>query len=123
MVDHTKVDDFLYNDFPDWLSPISEDYLLLLDQKIVRFRPWYLLNADLIVKRNDGLKLRYPDRMLFAFAARMDCDDIACWERGRTGKVSVVHDFASPGFEAKENFDSFWDWFRTAVDQMITFEN
>jgi hypothetical protein len=34
----------------------------------------------------------------------------------------IVHDFASEGTELRQRFDTFWDWFRTAVEDMVLFE-
>jgi hypothetical protein len=68
------------------------------------------------------LKERYPERDLFAFAARLDNGDIACWEQGVTSQVLVMHDFASEGYTNRRVFDSFWNWFRNATEDMIQHE-
>jgi hypothetical protein len=93
--------------------------LLLIELGIVKFAPWYVLDSKLAQLRYEGLQRRYPGRRLFAFAARLDNDDIACWEDSRPGHVLVIHDFASEGFAEKKEFLSFWDWFRAAIDEMI----
>jgi len=106
---------------PEWLD-YPDEYLRLVKQNIVQFSPWYLLDAKLAKLRYEGLKSRYPERQLFAFAARRDNDDIACWEAKRPGRVLIIHDFASSMFADRREFNSLWDWFRSAIDEMIAFE-
>lgn len=110
-------------EIPEWLQQYPPEYLRLIDQNIVKFSPWYFLDSKLARLRYDGLQKRYPNRHLFAFAARLDNDDIACWESGKPGQVLIIHDFASEGFANRKEFASFWDWFRAAIEEMITFEN
>jgi hypothetical protein len=68
-----------------------------------------------------GLKERYPARELFPFAMRTDCDDVACWERGNLERVVIIHDFADPGWEQEAVFDTYWDWFRSAINDFAEF--
>jgi hypothetical protein len=111
------------NEIPKWLDQYPSEYLRLVDQNIVKFAPWYLSDAKLARLRNEGLLKRYPDRRLFAFAARFDNDDIACWESGKAGRSVILHDFAWEGFANRKEFASFWDWFRAAIEEMIVFED
>lgn len=55
------------------------------------------------------------------FATRQDNDDIACWDVG-IGRVVVVHDFASAGYEHVAEFDTFYAWFQQAVEDFVNFE-
>jgi len=103
---------------PKWLE-YPPEYLLLVEQNIVKFAPWYLLDEKLSRLRYAGIQERYPNRRLFAFAARLDNDDIACWEDGKFGRVLIIHDFASEGSADRKEFASFWHWFRAAIDEMI----
>lgn len=57
------------------------------------------------------MQKRYPSRSLFPFARDDQSDDVACWEKGKTGKVILIHDFASPGYENKKEFESFDAWY------------
>jgi hypothetical protein len=114
------------NKIPNWLLYPREYSWLLeqnIEQKIVRFTPWYFLDSKLAQLRYEGLQKRYPTRRLFAFAARFDNDDIACWEDGKPGQVIIIHDGASEGFANRKEFASFWDWFRAVVEEMIAFEH
>jgi hypothetical protein len=65
------------------------------------------------------LRDRYQNKGIFSFAARFDNDDIACWEEGLPSKVIVVHDFATEGYTNRREFANFWDWFRSAIEDMI----
>jgi hypothetical protein len=121
MTEKRKIHRFIFKDLPSWKSSLPAEYELLIEQQILSFSPWYFLDVNLSKLRNEGLRERYPSRKLFAFAARSDCDDVACWENGKNNQVSVVHDFASAGFEARQTYETFWDWFRAAIDTMIEF--
>ena len=74
-------------EIPEWLQQYPTEYQRLINHNIVKFAPWYFLDAKLTRLRNNGLQEKYPNRRLFAFAARLDNDDIACWESGKLGRV------------------------------------
>jgi len=99
-----------------------EPFLRMLETGINRFRPWRVLEGSFSLSRRAGLKERFPARDLFPFALRTDCDDVACWENGNPDRVVIIHDFADPGWEQRPSFDSFWDWFRSAIEDFIAFE-
>ncbi len=80
---------------------------------------WFLMDATLGADYIKDLAERYPERHLVPFAKRSDCDDVACFELEKPGKVVIVHDFADPGWESREEYDTFWDWFRSAIDLLI----
>ncbi len=69
--------------------------------------------------RLDVLMEMYPDRRLVPFAARYDNDDLACFEVGFGGRVFIVYMGADPGWERRQEYDDFWDWFQVAVDELI----
>jgi len=106
---------------PQWFQYPSS-YLRAVNQNLVDLTPWYLMDAGKVLERMAGLKRRYPDRDLFPFARRDDNDDVACFERNGNESVVLIHDFASPGFEQRHVFPTFWEWFKYAVDEMILFE-
>ena len=106
------------NDFPGWLD-LDEGYLKLTERNLYDFTPWELLVGDEYKVRYESLRKNYPNRFLAPFACRQDNDDIACWEKGKIGKVIIVHDFASPGWENGKVYDDFWNWFRSIVEDMI----
>jgi hypothetical protein len=109
-------------DLPNWLT-YPPEYRHLIDIDLVSFDPWYLLNSKLSRWRQKGLAERFPGRQLFAFAARLDNDDIACWEQGLGAGVIILHDFGSGGNANPRTFATFWDWFRQAIEDMIEKES
>ncbi len=52
---------------------------------------------------------------------RQDNDDVACFDVDR-GKVVIVHDFASPGYEQRADFADFYAWLRQAIEDLIAFD-
>ncbi|MEM7245740.1 MAG: hypothetical protein AAF533_10380 [Acidobacteriota bacterium] len=90
---------------------------------LTRLEPWSFLEAEELSSRLAGLTERYVTRRVVPFAGRQDDDDVACFlvagEEGPPGTVLVIHDFASPGWEVRQVFDSFWGWFRLAIEDLI----
>lgn len=103
--------DFDFFKYPDSLGEIIE--LGLVD-----YNRWRIMNEKEIKDRYYALRDRYPGRALFPYAKREDNDDIACFENG---KVQVIHDYASPGWEQVQEFDDFWSWFNYVIGVMIEF--
>jgi len=54
---------------------------------------------------------------LFPFAREDGGDDIACWENNKPGKVILIHDFASSGYENKDEFHNFNEWYNYVLSQ------
>ena len=108
-------------ELPSWLQ-YPAHFQRLLENGLVQFRPWKILDGPLAFSRMTGLKERFPARELFPFALRTDCDDVACWERSNPSQVVIIHDFADPGWEQRAVFQTFWDWFRAAFEDFIEFE-
>lgn len=98
-------------------------FLRLLNRGVVHLEPWFVLEGKLLRDRYRGLRERYPTKVLVPFARREDNDDVACWDPGRPNCIVVVHDFSSPGSEEREMFDSFYDWLRRALEDMIEFDS
>ena len=95
--------------------------LKIITLGLVDVEPWYFLNKEQAIIRLNGLKERYPSRILIPFARRCDNDDIACFEPSKPDSVQIIHDFASPGWEQRKVYDDFWSWFRDAIEEMIDF--
>jgi hypothetical protein len=100
---------------------LPEGLLRIVERNLVDIAPWQVMPRELAVKRLHGLRQRYS-RKYVPFARRVDSDDLACIDPDRPSEVVIVHDFASEGSELRARFDSFWDWFRSAVEDMIAFE-
>ena len=99
-------------EYPQGLKKIVE-----LD--LVYFDWWFIMEAAFANSYARGLALRYPERKLVPFAKREDCDDVACFEAGKPDKVEVIHDFASPGWEQRQEYDDFWSWFLAVIQDMV----
>lgn len=94
-------------------------YLKAIELNLVDFEFWYLMSKEQIETRISGLMNRYPNRKLVPFARRDDCDDIACFEVEKDSKVQIIHDFASEGYEQRNEYKDFWDWMKAAIDELI----
>jgi hypothetical protein len=101
---------------PNWVK-YPYLYVKLINENKDEFLPWYLMEAAHVLSRLDGVRERYPRQDLFPFARRDDNDDIACWEKDMSEKVVIVHDFASSGWERRQIFDTFEDWYTFALSE------
>lgn len=108
-------------DVPSWFS-YPDEFVRIVNQGLLDFSPWIVLQGALLKERFYGLADKYPNRNLVPFARREDNDDVACWEKNEV-KVVVIHDFSSEGFECKEYYDSFWDWLRSALEATIEYQD
>lgn len=104
----------IYKDYeyPYQLKKIAE-------LNLVDFDFWFVMNAELAETYTLGIRNRFPNRKLIPFAKRCDCDDVACFEIEKPGKVEIIHDFCDPGWEQRGEYDSFWDWLMDAMQEMI----
>jgi hypothetical protein len=101
--------------------PLPAELERLVVLNLVDLEPWRVMKRDEARTRFEWLRSRYQ-RGYFPFARRQDNDDIACLDPSQAGAVTVVHDFASVGSEARTIHETFWDWFRAAIEDMIEFE-
>ncbi|MBN2176101.1 MAG: hypothetical protein JW722_00415 [Demequinaceae bacterium] len=98
------------------------DFLRFLELDVREFDPWNVLVGDLLVRRSQGLRERYPDSSLVPFATRYDRDDIACFDLVRGNNAVIrIHDFASPGWERRDEYGSFREWLHVAMDDALDF--
>jgi len=110
--------DYLPKDFK-----YPDELVKIIELNLTNINPWIVLNNEDIIKiRYEGVKKRYPNRILIPFAQRLDNDDIACFEIGSKNAIQIIHDFASSGYEQKKSYRNFWDWFKSAIDDMINFD-
>jgi hypothetical protein len=103
----------------DFIYP--PDFLKVVELGLLFMKPWEIIIDERLPLRYNGLKERYPSRQLIPFAQRRDCDDVACWDLKMNGKLVIIHDYASEGWEEVTSYDTFWDWFKQAVNDMIEF--
>lgn len=95
-------------------------FVRVVELGLLNLEPWWILEGDLLRTRQVGLARRYPERDLVVFARRIDRDDVACWDL-KSGGVSIVHDFASAGFEQVQSLPDFESWLRLAFEELIEF--
>lgn len=95
--------------------------LKVVEQDLVDLSPWHILPRDQALARLEGLRTRYKTPYV-PFARRQDNDDLAVLLPNAPDRVVIVHDFASEGWEVRTEYETFWDWFRAAVEEMIAFE-
>jgi hypothetical protein len=115
-----RPDDLLRPDDVGLVLPLPAEIERLVVLNLIDLEPWHIMPRDEARTRFDGLRSRYQP-IYFPFARRHDNDDIACLDPSQLGTVTVVHDFATAGSEAKTIHETFWDWFRTAIEDMIEF--
>lgn len=107
----------LENYFDGFTFPQS--FIKVIELNLVDYEYWYLMSKEQILARREELLGRFPNRNLIPFARRDNNDDIACFEIGYGEKVFIVHDFASEGYERRQEFDNFWSWFISAIKELI----
>jgi hypothetical protein len=103
-------------ELPSWFE-YPETLRDLVRAKSIDFGPWQILLGKWLGVRLQGLRQRYPKRHLVPFARRVDSDDVACFDVKepveRVGVV-IIHDFASPGWELRGEFEDFEQWLDSA---------
>lgn len=98
------------------------EYEYFLSNNIIHFKPWEVISGDRMNLKQKGLNERFPNANLIPFAVRTDCDDVACFDLNTSEKqVIIIHDYSSVGWERRAIYNTFWDWFRQAVEDMIEF--
>jgi hypothetical protein len=88
---------------------------------LLDLEPWEIMEGMSLRARFAGMRQRYPQRTLVPFARRQDNDDVACFDLDRD-KVTIIHDFASSGWEDRAEFTDFRAWLHQAIDDLIAFE-
>lgn len=109
-------------DLPDEFSYPSL-FIRVVELGLTNLEPWWIIEGDVLLMKYEGLRKRYPTRRLVPFARRQDNDDVACWDLELAGQgVVIIHDFAEPGWERRDELVGFEDWLRRAVEALIEFE-
>ena len=103
------------------LIPLTREFIRVVELGLTNLEPWHIVFGDRLRTRFEGVRKRYPSRRVVPFALRQGSDDLAAFVVG-SYEVIILHDFASPGYESRRTFDSFFGWFRAAIEDMIDFE-
>ena len=110
----------LDKDLPDSFR-YPKEFLWILGNGINHLTPWIILDKKFILSRYNSLKERYPSRNLFPFAFRQDCDDLACWDLNDNNKIKIIEDYSRANPSEDDEYNSFLDWFKQAIEDMIDF--
>lgn len=95
-------------------SYINTQYSHVLDEE-----PWGYFH-QMLQHRFYWINKRYPERTLVPFARRYDNDDVACFDGTDTSgdpRVIIIHDWASPGWENRVEFNNFLEWLECAREE------
>ncbi len=49
------------------------------------------------------------------FAKRGDNDTIAAFQKDKPGKIVLINDFSTAGWEQEGEYDDFWAWFDSVI--------
>jgi hypothetical protein len=110
---------FAKQELPDGFNyPVQ--FLRLIANGLVNLEPWKILEGVELNFKLEGLTKRFPLRRIVPFAARIDCDDVACFDISESC-ISIIHDFAGPGFEQNGRFADFNAWLRATLEDYIEF--
>jgi len=120
-MDCAKSQDLLQPADLDVSVQLPSELVRISSQGLINLSPWHVMPRELAKKRLIGLRGRYRNKYV-PFARRQDNDDLACIDPDQPGRVVVVHDFESEGFERGATYQTFWDWFQMAIEDMIEFE-
>ena len=107
---------------PDWVE-IPEGYVKLLSTRAQEFLPWrIIIDPEFSRLYNGDLAQRYPHLTLFMFAKRGNNDTIATFSKDAPGKVILINDFSTRGYEFDGEHDNFWDWFDDMIQEFKELE-
>lgn len=88
-------------------------YLSFIKEGHSNIYPWDFYYHEDLQFAYDGLRKRYPSRVVIPFAHRVDNDDVACFDAAEISdnpKVVIIHDWASEGWENRGVLENFVDW-------------
>lgn len=98
-----------------------KEFLWTLDLPLTNLKPWIIHSGVGLKSRYEGMKKRYPDRLLIPFAFRQDCDEVACWDLKDNNKVKIIEDYTRANPNEDVIYNDFFDWLKQAIDEMIDF--
>jgi hypothetical protein len=93
----------------------------LVKLNIVDLTPWQILSRDVALKKLKWLRSQFSPNYV-PFAWRKDRDELACIEPEYPNRIQIVCASEAKDYERAETYDSFWNWFREAINEMILYE-
>lgn len=94
-------------------------YIQYVAGDLPNLEPWHFFYKYL-EHRFNGLKGRYPTRIIVPFARRSDNDDVACFDASESSdnpKVIIIHDWATEGWENRGECADFLSWVELAKEE------
>lgn len=112
----------------DVLQPSDLDVNLAVGPELCRIvrlgltnlEPWAIMGREQARQVMAGMRNRYSTKYV-PFAKRHDCDEVACFDPTAANAIIVIENYEESGHEVRRRFESFWDWFRSATEDMIAF--
>ena len=95
-----------------------DEYLELIDLGIKEFEVWRILSPEESEDTLIGMSSRYSGCGYVPFAKCRSTDDVACYRVGYGSRVLIVHDWASRGWEKREEYEDIWAWIHYVVDEL-----
>ena len=95
-----------------------DEYLELIALGIKEFEVWRILSPEESEKTLIGMSSRYSGCGYVPFAKCRRTDDVACYRVGHGSRVLIVHDWASRGWEKREEYEDIWAWIHYVVDEL-----
>jgi hypothetical protein len=100
-----------------------QEFLSIVERQLIDLNPWSILVGEHLLDKFHGIKKRYPNNDVVPFARRWDNDDVACFNLADNKNIIIIHDYGDSNWTNRPVFDSFWDWFRKAIEDLIEFES
>ena len=106
-------------ELPRWFE-YPTIFLSVVNQGLIDFHPWHMLNRERARTRLTSIRGRHPDVEVVPFAWRSDSDIIAGFERAHPESVLVFEDFQTSVHGKR--YRTFAEWVHAAIDDMLSFE-
>lgn len=105
---------------------VPRGYQWLLDRHLVDYsgfgplQPWHYLDAINIFSASEKWPNGPCADMVIAFARRQDNDDIACFQvvDAYVVGILIIHGWTSDGYEIVASFSTFWEWLKSAINDI-----
>jgi len=91
---------------PEWFSGYPIEISRLFQTAQDTHSGWSQLDLKDLIEKYEGLQQRYPDRRLIPLLQRVGSDDVLCIDESVNGRIVVIHDYASQGFEEQASYSS-----------------
>ena len=103
---------------------LPQGYFRIVELGLTNVNPWHFLSTEECLAMLQELERQYAPVLYFPFARREDNDDVACVIQSHDNPeaITIVHMYASAGWEVDAEYVTFWNWYRNAVEDLIEVE-